>query len=250
VHDVFGARVLPARLTTPDPATAVATPPQVLARPFGVATTNPEGKLSVNAIPVREIVLAAGFAIVNVRDVDPFRGMLDAPKALTIVGGVATVRFAVAVLPVPPFVEVTVPVVFTKLPDAVPVTFTVNVQVEFTAIVPPVNDALPDPATAVPVPPQVLVRPFGVATTSPAGSVSVKATPASATVLAAGLVIVKVRDVEPFRGRLAAPKAFAIDGGATTAMLAEAVPPVPPSVEVTFPVVLFLAPAVVPVTFK
>jgi hypothetical protein len=32
-------------------------------------------------------------------------------------------------------------------------------------------------------------------------------------------------------------------------MLAEAVPPVPPSVEVTAPVVLFFVPAVVPVTF-
>ena len=36
---------------------------------------------------------------------------------------------------------------------------------------------------------------------------------------------------------------------ATARTLAEAVPPVPPSVEVTAPVVLFLAPAVVPVTF-
>jgi hypothetical protein len=41
---------------------------------------------------------------------------------------------------------------------------------------------------------------------------------------------------------------LAIDGGATTLMLAEAVPPVPPSVEVTLPEVLFLVPAVVPVT--
>ena len=42
---------------------------------------------------------------------------------------------------------------------------------------------------------------------------------------------------------------FAIDGGATTLMEAEAVPPVPPSVEVTLPVVLFCSPAAVPVTF-
>src|SRR4029077_19210711 len=39
------------------------------------------------------------------------------------------------------------------------------------------------------------------------------------------------------------------DGGATTLMLAEAVPPVPPSTDVTFPVVLFCVPAAMPVTF-
>jgi hypothetical protein len=37
--------------------------------------------------------------------------MLAAPKLLVIVGGAATVRFAEAVLPVPPLVDVTLPVV-------------------------------------------------------------------------------------------------------------------------------------------
>src|SRR5262249_56864824 len=41
---------------------------------------------------------------------------------------------------------------------------------------------------------------------------------------------------------------FAIEGGASTLTLAEAVPPVPPSVALTFPVVLFCKPAAVPVT--
>ena len=41
---------------------------------------------------------------------------------------------------------------------------------------------------------------------------------------------------------------MAMDGGATTLIEAEAVPPVPPSFEVTWPVVLFFVPAVVPVT--
>lgn len=116
-------------------------------------------------------------------------------------------------------------------------------------MVPPVNDMLPEPATAVAVPPQVLVIPFGVATTIPAGSVSVKATPVSATALAAGFVTVKVSDVVPFNGMFEEPKALAIEGADTTLMLADAVPPVPPSVEVTFPVVLFFVPALVPVTF-
>jgi hypothetical protein len=166
-----------------------------------------------------------------------------------MVGGVATDRFAVAVLPVPPFVDVTLPVVLTKFPDAVPVTFTVTVQLLLAAMVPPVSEMLPEPATAVAVPPQVLVSPLGVATTSPAGKVSVNATPVSATALAPGLVMVKVKDVVPFSGIAAAPKALAIDGGATTLIEADAVPPVPPSVDVTFPVVLFCVPAAVPVTF-
>jgi hypothetical protein len=153
------------------------------------------------------------------------------------------------VLPVPPFVEVTLPVVLTNWPEATPVIFAVSVQELVAAMVPPVNETLPDPATAVAVPPQVLVNPFGVATTSPAGSVSVNATPVSATAFAAGLEIVKVSDVVPFNGRLTAPNALAIDGGDTTLTLAEAVPPVPPSTEVTLPVVLFFVPAVVPVTF-
>jgi hypothetical protein len=134
-------------------------------------------------------------------------------------------------------------------PAAVPLTFKASVQVDPDAMLPPVRLILVDPATTVVTPAQVFVRPFGVATTKPVGSVSVNATPVSATALATGLVIVKVSDVVPFSGIAAAPKALAIDGGATTLIEAEAVPPVPPWVEVTLPVVLFWVPADVPVTF-
>ncbi len=73
------------------------------------------------------------------------------------------------------------------------------------------------PAIAVIVPPpHEPVSPFGVATTRPAGSVSVKPTPVSA-VPAFGLVSVKVSVVVPFTTMLAAPKALAIVGGATAA---------------------------------
>ena len=94
------------------------------------------------------------------------------------------------------------------------------------ATVPPVRLTLPLPAVAVVVPPHVLLRPFGAATTSPAGNVSVNATPVSATVFAAGLVIVKVRLVMPFTGIAAAPNALLMLGGATTDSVccAEAVP--------------------------
>ena len=106
------------------------------------------------------------------------------------------------------------------------------------AILAPDRLMLVDPASAVAVPPQVFESPFGVATTNPAGKVSVNATPASVTEFAAGLETVKVRDVVPFNAIVAAPKALLMEGGATTAKFAEAVPPVPPFVEVTAPVVL------------
>src|SRR5580658_7768615 len=113
--------------------------------------------------------------------------------------GFTRVMGADAVLPVPPFVEVTAPVVLVKLPLAVPVVFTVIVQEEFTAIVPVAKVMEPEPAVAVTVPPQVLVKAFGVETTIPAGKVSVKATPVSAAAFATGLVSVKVRVEFAFR---------------------------------------------------
>jgi hypothetical protein len=60
---------------------------------------------------------------------------------------------------------------------------------------------------------------------------------------------VKLRVVVPFRAIVGAPNVLVIAGGAITARLADAVPPVPPSIDVTAPVVLFCAPAAVPVTF-
>ena len=64
-----------------------------------------------------------------------------------------------------------------------------------------------------------------------------------------GFERVKVNVVVPFKGTLAAPNALLIVGGsATTVRLADAVPPVPPSIEVTALVVLIFTPAVVAVT--
>src|SRR6266853_1318856 len=116
--------------------------------------------------------------MVKVSEVVPFSGMLAAPKAFVMVGGAATVRLAEAVLPVPPLVELTAPLVLVYWPDAVPVTFTTRVQLVLTAMLPPVRLMLVEPATAVAVPPQVFERPFGVDTTSPVGKVSVNPTPA------------------------------------------------------------------------
>ena len=99
----------------------------------------------------------------------------------------------------------------------------------------------------VTVPPQTVAEAF--ATINPTGKVSVKSTPVKVTVFAAGLVMVNVKEVVPFKTIELGLKTLLMLGGATTSMLAEAVPPVPPSVEVTLFVVLFCKPAAVPVTF-
>jgi hypothetical protein len=75
------------------------------------ATVSPVGSVSVNATPVSDEVLGAGFVMVNCNDVVVFSAMLVGLNALAMDGGAITVRFAVAVLPVPPSVEVTAPVV-------------------------------------------------------------------------------------------------------------------------------------------
>jgi hypothetical protein len=143
------------------------------------------------------------------------------------------------VLPVPPLVELTAPLVLLKTPAAAPVMFTDTVQADAAAMDPPEKLMLPAPAVAVAVPPQLLTSPFGVATVKPAGNVSVNATPAAATGFAAGLVIVKVSVETPFTAIAVGLNAFAMEGGPTTVTVALAVPPIPPSAEVMCPVVLF-----------
>lgn len=134
-------------------------------------------------------------------------------------------------------------------PEVELVTLRETVQFEAVETEPPESETLPEPAVAVAVPPHELVRPLGVATTRPVGSESVKATPVSPVVFAEGLVMVRVRDVTPLGAMLEAPKDLTIDGGATTVRLAVLlVAPVPPSVEVTVPVVSLCVPAAIPVT--
>lgn len=244
VQEAFAASAPPVRLIEPEPAAAVTVPLQVVANPLGVATWSPAGNVSLKATPVRASDVL-GLLRVKVSDVFAPTRMLAAPNALVIVGGVATVKLAEAVLPVPPLVEVTFPVVLVKLPAAAPVTVTLNWHWLFAAMVAP-DKAIPVGAVVVSVPPQTVAEAF--ATVSPVGSVSVNATPVSATALAAGLVMVKVSEVVAFRAMPLGLKTLAIEGGATTLTEAEAVPPVPPSVEVTFPVVLFCNPAAMPVT--
>src|SRR5262249_55782195 len=117
-----------------------------------------------------------------------------------------------------------------------PVTVTENWHWLLVAMVAPLR-AMPVGAVVVNVPPQTVAVAF--ATVRPAGNVSVKATPVSGSTFAAGLVMVKVSEVVAFTVMVDGLKSLAIEGGASTLTLAEAVPPAPPSVEVTLPVVLF-----------
>jgi hypothetical protein len=66
-------------------------------------------------------------------------------------------------------------------------TFTVRVHEVPAARAAPDKLTVPLPATAVAVPPEVLVSPFGEATNRFWGKLLVKATPVNATVLIAGL---------------------------------------------------------------
>jgi hypothetical protein len=150
-------------------------------------------------------------------------------------------------LPVPPSVEATAPDVLLLSPGAEPVTFAAKVHDPFAGRVAPDRLMVPEPAVAVIVPPpHDPDTPFGVATASPAGNGSMNPTPDRP--VAFGLLIVKLSDVVPLNGIEPVPNALEMEGGATTVRLSDAVLPVPVSVELTAPDVLFLTPAVVPVT--
>jgi hypothetical protein len=248
VHDELSAILPPIRLTLLESAVALAVPPQEFVSPLGVATTKPAGNASVNAAPVSATPFAAEFVSVNVSVLVPFSAIVVGENALLMLGGATTVRLAVAVPPVPPFVELTAPVVFVNCPATVPVTFTKMVHEELAAIVPPVRLALVPPAVAEAVPPHELVSPLGVATTKPVGNVSANATPVSATVFPAGFVIVNASVLAPFSGIDVGENALLIAGGATTVTLAVPALPVPPSFEVAC-TELFCSPAETPSTF-
>jgi hypothetical protein len=150
----------------------VSVPPQVEAD--AEATVRPAGSVSVKATPVSATELAAGSVMVKVSELVAPVAMLAGLNDLAMVGGATTARLAEAVPPVPPSVEVTEPVVLFLVPGVLPVTLTENVQLEVAARVAPDRETELEPATEVMVPPpHDPIRPLGVLTTRPAGSVSV-----------------------------------------------------------------------------
>jgi hypothetical protein len=109
---------------------------------------------------------------VKLNEVEPLSGTLAAPNALLMTGGATTVMLAFEVFPVPAFVDVTVTLLFFT-PALTPATLTVMAQDALPAKVAPAKLTELAPDTAVAVPPQVLVKPLGVATANPAGRLSV-----------------------------------------------------------------------------
>src|ERR1051326_8883235 len=185
----------------------------------------------------------------------PFWPRVNVPLCVFVMvgSGASTSIVAVAWLPDPALLEVTVPVVLVLCPPLVPTTFTLNVQDPPAAMSPLARFTTekPDTVPVVIVPaPQDPVRPFGFATARPAGSVSPKPTPWSATV-AFGFVMVKVSVVWAFRLMLAAPNALAMLGGPITVIVAVLlVAPAPLSFDEIGPVVVFWTPTCTPVTFN
>src|SRR5581483_240567 len=207
--------VTPLKATLPVPAVAVAVPPQVFVKPLGEATCTPVGSVSVKLTPVSATVLAAGLARLKVSvEVPPIK-MLVGLKALLIVGGAMTVSSALAVNPVPPSFEATVPVVLFFAPAVVPLTLTLRAQLPpAVAIVPPVKLMLVAAATGLYVPPQVLLVIGDASTSRPAGNVSLTATPVTPPGLLAGLVIVRVSVDVLLSTMLVGAKALVMVGGA------------------------------------
>ena len=159
----------------------------------------------------------------------PFIRIVDGLNEVATLNGASTVRDALDVFPVPPLVEVT-EAESLKTPVELAVTLTTTVQFAPPARVPPAKAIELDPAVAVAVPPHVEVNPFGVATTSPVGKVSLNASPVKPTPPA--LLTVNVSTVEAFRPMVESLKAIAmtgvppIDATSVAESLAEFVSPV------------------------
>ena len=91
VHVAPAARLTPLKLTTEEAGTAPAEPPQVFAKPLGVATTRPAGRLSVKFTPVNVVDLF-GLLMENVRLVLLPVNIGFAVNDFAITGGATTVR--------------------------------------------------------------------------------------------------------------------------------------------------------------
>jgi hypothetical protein len=219
-----GASIAPERLIALVPCVElIVPPPQEPAKPGGVATTSPLGNMSENAIPVN-VVCWSGLRSVNDKDVDPPRGIDAAPNPFTSFGGSTAVTVAVLVLPGPAS-EPTV-TVFVCGPACVAVTLRVTLQTVLASSMTPERLTVEDPASAVVVPPQPSLNPFGVATTSPNGRLSVNLIPLiEAPPSMFGFPSMNVSDVFPLTAIMFAPNALDTVGGEANAGAASAPQP-------------------------
>lgn len=214
----------PVRLTLFPLGAAVTDPPTQVVEALGTAAfCIPVGYVSIKATFCRSTVLTAGLVMANViRDV-PLTAIGLVPNVFKIAGGATTVTDALAVLPIPPFEEVTFPVRLFLIPAVVPVAVTSKVQLLVSAIVPALRDivsAAGELSVVVNMPPHWVEDEFE--TSKPGGNVSVNATSISPTPVF-GFVMVKLNVVVPFNGIVAAPNDLLIEGGARTVTVLEPV---------------------------
>jgi hypothetical protein len=195
-QDELCAIVAPESATLPLPAVAVAVPPQVELRAFGVETTKPAGSVSVKATAVFGLP-AFGLLIVIVSEVLLPIGIDPVPNALVTIGASKGSTATVAVVKLLlPWSELTCTTLVCE-PVAVPVTLTETAQEALCAIVAPEREMLALPAVAAAVPPQVELRALGVETTRPAGRESVKATLVFGPVVLGLLIVIVIEVLAP-----------------------------------------------------
>ena len=235
----FCATLPPFKLALLAPASGAKVPPQVLVTLGGAATKISLGKLSVNAKPVSATLLGLLITSVSV-EVLPAVIVLG-ENDLLIVGLITTFKVAVLLArPGPPvWVDDTPPEVLLYAPTIVLVTSKVMLQLPPAIKLPPVKLTKPVPASAVAVPPQLLISALGDATNKFVGKVSLNATLLKA-MPALGLVIVSVKPVVPPTKIVGVANALLIVGLGITVNVLLAVLPVPTkgSVLETAPLVL------------
>src|ERR1044071_6988047 len=145
----------------------------------GLARKTLAGRSSVSEAWVRVIEESLLLMTIDSRLISPAQMVLEL-KLLRMVGGrtppMCNVALAGSVLemvvPPPDADSSRAGIVLIRLPTAVEVTVMVTVQAPgvdpvWAGTVPPLNDKVVDPATAVTEPPQVLIRPTGFAITRP-----------------------------------------------------------------------------------
>jgi hypothetical protein len=230
----------PVKVTFPLPGVAVTTPPQVLlAFP---ETNNPVGKVSVNGAVSLATVLFGLFKKMLRTDTAPSL-LVKGVKYLLSVGGKYPVPLKVKVADAG---EALVPLLVFKTPAGrllvrVPkklfsVTFTFTVQELLAGIEPPANATFELPATAVSVPPQVVLAP--PETNKPAGKVSTNGAESVAALLL-GFFKVMVRADTPPSATIDGLKdllSVGVEATAVTVKVAEAG-------AVLLPLLVFSAPA-------
>src|SRR5579859_1672984 len=242
-------------------AVGVSVPPHTVVEEL--ATMSPAGSVSENATPLSATGLIAGLVMVNVRVLGALGAMTLGLNDLLIEGGTTTTMLAEAA---PPVIATNVPepsskvavmllVVLFLAPEVMPTTSTDSEQLAEPGRTRAVRlmVLLPGLAVTSPFVTQLPVTLLGEATSNPLGSMSLNEMSTSC-VVGFGLVTVKLSDVVPFTGTLAAPNALANVGGTTsgaalTVKLAVLlVAPGPLSKAEMGPVVLFMTPVVVACT--